>query len=156
MQKDKSPAETLQQEFTAGQMDERFNVIMSWTPYLLPSPVAVDLVLKCHKGSWDDVGRQRKKRGGEKEMQRSAAAHRKWALTYMWAHIPPLGWWRKGCGAERFLGALGRRVWSFCHRVLLSEHTHTHVVQNTHNNACVPTHERLMYDIMWQPALRAR
>lgn len=51
VQKDKSPAETLQQEFTAGQMDERFNVIMSWTPYLLPSPVAVDLVVKCHKGS---------------------------------------------------------------------------------------------------------
>lgn len=45
------PAETLQQEFTAGQMDQRFNVIMSRAPYVLQSPFAVDLVVKCHKGS---------------------------------------------------------------------------------------------------------
>lgn len=112
------------------------------------SPVAVDLVVKCWEGSWDYVGRRWER--GRRRWKGTAlpTGSRRWhtcgCTSLLW------GRWRKGSRAERFLGAVGRRVWSFCRRVLPSEHTHAG--QSAHNNVCVQTHERLMYDIMWQPA----
>lgn len=85
------------------------NVMMSRCPYVLQCTISVGLVVQCLKDSGESVERQREK----EERERDAKEHccpQEMGFDICGSTQLLWGQSREGSGAERLLGAVGRRV----------------------------------------------